>query len=119
HSDRRVLREAAGRAMSFRKPCLFESHVFSKPDAMRMDKPTHDTAKAPAKDPSKLTGVDIEAFAKNIARMVEEGGKALAAYMKPREEGKIKAELSEDVTDMVKTIGQVTEYWLSDPQRAL
>src|SRR6185437_5760284 len=35
------------------------------------------------------------------------------------EEGKIKAELSEDVTDMVKTIGQVTEYWLSDPQRAL
>jgi len=86
---------------------------------MRMDKPTHDTAKAPAKDPSKLTGVDIEAFAKNIARMVEEGGKALAAYMKPREEGKIKAELSEDVTDMVKTIGQVTEYWLSDPQRAL
>ena len=28
-------------------------------------------------------------FAKNIARMVEEGGKALAAYLKPREEGQI------------------------------
>jgi len=29
--------------------------------------------------------VDIEQFSKNIARMVEEGGKALAAYLKPRE----------------------------------
>ena len=37
--------------------------------------------------PAQVGAVDIEAFAKNIARMVEEGGKALAAYMKPREEG--------------------------------
>ena len=86
---------------------------------MRMDNLTQDTAKEPAKDLSKLNGVDIEAFAQNLARMVEEGGKALAAYLKPREEGKIKSEIAEDVTDVVKTIGQVTEYWLSDPQRAL
>ncbi len=51
--------------------------------------------------------------------MIEEGGKALAAYLKPREEGKQKDELSEDIVDLVKTIGQVAEYWLSDPQRAL
>ena len=51
--------------------------------------------------------------------MIEEGGKALAAYMKPREEGKIKGELADDVTDVVKTVGQVAEYWLSDPQRAV
>ncbi|HEX3858539.1 MAG TPA: class I poly(R)-hydroxyalkanoic acid synthase [Pseudolabrys sp.] len=76
-----------------------------------MDKPTT--------EPAKTGNVDIETFARNLARMVEEGGKALAAYMKPREEGKIKSELSEDVTDMVKSVGQVAEYWLSDPQRAL
>ena len=51
--------------------------------------------------------------------MVEEGGKALAAYMKPREEGKIKPDFAEDVADMVKTVGQVAEYWLSDPQRTV
>src|SRR5215510_2476047 len=28
--------------------------------------------------------VDIEAFSRNIARMVEQGGRALAAYLKPR-----------------------------------
>ncbi|MDI1344194.1 MAG: class I poly(R)-hydroxyalkanoic acid synthase, partial [Pseudolabrys sp.] len=51
--------------------------------------------------------------------MIEESGKAIAAYMKPRESGELKDELSEDVTDVVKTVGQVAEYWLTDPQRAL
>jgi len=80
-----------------------------------MDRPVHQ----PANELKKLSEVDIEAFARNLARVVEEGGKALAAYLKPREEGKIKGEFAEDVADMVKTLGQVTEYWLSDPQRAV
>jgi polyhydroxyalkanoate synthase len=88
-----------------------------------MQKPPTEPAKEPAKETTKETpkigSVEVEAFARNIARLVEQGGKALAAYMKPREEGKIKSELSEDVTDVVKTVGQVAEYWLSDPQRAI
>ncbi len=88
-------------------------------DWMRMDKPTTETAKPAAGEPAKIGSVQIEAFAQNLARLIEEGGKALSAYMKPREEGKIKSDLAEDVTDVVKTVGQVAEYWLSDPQRAL
>jgi polyhydroxyalkanoate synthase len=49
--------------------------------------------------------------------MVEQGGKALAAYMKPREQGHIDGEHAEFV-DAVKAIGQVGQYWLQDPQRA-
>jgi len=64
------------------------------------------------------TSVDIEEFARNLARMVEEGGKALAAYLKPREEGRIQGEYAEFI-DVVKTLGQVGQYWLKDPQRAL
>jgi polyhydroxyalkanoate synthase subunit PhaC len=89
---------------------LGPGHFWAGTDRMRMDKPTEQT---------KVTSVDIEAFSRNLARMVEQGGKALAAYMKPREEGKIKSELTEEITDVVKTVGQVAEYWLSDPQRAL
>ncbi len=63
--------------------------------------------------------VDIEAFAHNLARMIEEGGKALAAYVRPREAGEIRSEYVEQVTEAVKSIGQVVEYWLADPQRAL
>ena len=48
--------------------------------------------------------------------MVEQGGKALAAYLKPREEGRMESDHAEFV-DMVKTLGQVAEYWLTDPQR--
>src|SRR5215471_8081682 len=62
--------------------------------------------------------VDIEAFAKNVARLVEEGGRAVAAYLKPREEGQIKSAIPDEAADVVKTLGQVAEYWLSDPQRA-
>jgi len=62
--------------------------------------------------------VDVELLAKNIARMIEEGGKALAAYMKPREEGKIRDERADAITDVVKTLARVLEYWMADPQRA-
>jgi poly[(R)-3-hydroxyalkanoate] polymerase subunit PhaC len=70
-------------------------------------------------DPAKVGDVDIETLSRNLARLIEEGGKALAAYLKPREEGKIKSEFTEGLTDAVKTVGRVAEYWMSDPQRAL
>src|ERR1700737_1256410 len=60
----------------------------------------------------------MEQFARNVARIMEEGGKAMAAYLKPREEGRVDDQYSE-VTDVVKTLGQVADYWLRDPQRAL
>src|ERR1700681_4625751 len=60
----------------------------------------------------------MEQFARNVARIMEEGGKAMAAYLKPREEGRVDDQYSE-VTDVVKTPGQVADYWLRDPQRAL
>ncbi len=62
---------------------------------------------------------DPELFAKNLARVVEESGRALAAYLKPREEGELRDQLAEQMTDAVKTIGQVAEYWLADPKRTL
>jgi polyhydroxyalkanoate synthase len=93
-----------------------------------MDKPTSATAKTLAAKPVERTDalkqpvpagtVDIEALSRNAARLIEEGGKALAAYLKPREEGKIKDQTTEAIADTVKAIGQVAEYWLSDPARS-
>jgi polyhydroxyalkanoate synthase len=60
-----------------------------------------------------------EAFANNLARVVEQAGKAAAAYLKPREEGSNKGEFAEDIANVVKTFAHVGEYWLSDPGRAL
>jgi polyhydroxyalkanoate synthase len=85
----------------------------------RSGEPAVEPVKETAKAQPKIGSGEIEILSRNIARLVEEGGKALAAYLRPREEGKIKSEMAEDVADMVKTVGQILEYWLSDPERAL
>src|SRR6266478_1400462 len=69
--------------------------------------------------PLPVGPADIEQFSKNLARLHEEGGKALAAYLKPREEGRIKSDTADEITDVVKTLGHVAEHWLADPQRAV
>src|SRR6516165_5695747 len=69
-------------------------------------------------EPGKPASADVEQLAHNIARMVEEGGRAWAAYLKPREEGRVDEQYAE-LTDVVKTLGQVADYWLRDPHRAL
>ena len=69
--------------------------------------------------PTKIGTLDIEQFSRNLARLVEESGRALAAYLKPREEGREDNELADEVTEVVKTLSEVAEYWLSDPQRTV
>jgi polyhydroxyalkanoate synthase subunit PhaC len=61
---------------------------------------------------------DAEAFAMNVARAMECGGKALAAYLKPRETGEVKDKPSEEMTEVIKTLSTVAEYWLSDNERS-
>src|SRR5580698_2291662 len=75
--------------------------------------------RAPSQEPMKIGGVDVEEFSRNLARLVEEGGRALAAYLKPREQGRNSSQLAEEITEVAKTLGQVAEYWMEDPQRAL
>jgi polyhydroxyalkanoate synthase len=61
---------------------------------------------------------DSEAFAMNIARAMESGGRALAAYLKPRESGEVKDKSSDEIAEVVRTLTSVAEYWLSDNERA-
>lgn len=62
---------------------------------------------------------DMEAMSLNAARLIEHGGKALAAYIRPIEEGRTHPEVADNISDAVKTFGKVAEYWLADPQRAV
>ena len=85
-----------------------------------MRAPSQEPVKQPAPlPPMKIGSVDVELFSRNLARLVEEGGRALAAYLKPREEGRDDSEFADEVTEVVKTLGQVAEYWLADPQRTV
>jgi len=67
----------------------------------------------------KIGTIDVEALSRNLAHLIENGGRALAAYLKPREQGENDREMADEVAEVVKTLGQVAEYWLGDPQRAV
>jgi polyhydroxyalkanoate synthase subunit PhaC len=69
-------------------------------------------------DNKSTTPFDAAAFSGNVQRMLDMGGKAMAAWMQPRDPALSKAEGSE-VSEIVKTMTAVLEYWLSDPQRAV
>lgn len=68
--------------------------------------------------PKSETKFDAEAFAMNVARAMESGGKALAAYLKPRESGEVQDRPPAELTEVVRTFTSVAEYWLSDSSRA-
>jgi polyhydroxyalkanoate synthase len=61
---------------------------------------------------------DPEAFAMNFARAMENSGKALAAYLKPRESGEVVDKPPSELAEVVKTLTAVAEYWLSDNERS-
>ncbi|MFC6489730.1 PHA/PHB synthase family protein [Nitratireductor sp. GCM10026969] len=62
---------------------------------------------------------DPQRFALNLARALEEAGKAAAAWSGPRERGEIRDGMADPMADMVKTFTKLTEYWMADPARAL
>ncbi|MCK1734807.1 class I poly(R)-hydroxyalkanoic acid synthase [Bradyrhizobium sp. 138] len=68
--------------------------------------------------PKPETKFDAEAFAMNVARAMESGGKALAAYLKPRESGEVQDRPPAELAEVVKTFTSVAEYWLSDTSRS-
>src|SRR3954449_138475 len=67
---------------------------------------------------TKATKFNPETFAKNLAQAMESSGKALAAWLKPREEGEPKDKTPAELGEVVKTFSTVAEYWLSDKTRA-
>ena len=61
---------------------------------------------------------DPEAFALNLARAMESSGQALAAYLKPRENGEPRDKPPNEIGEVIKTFSTVAEYWLSDQDRS-
>jgi polyhydroxyalkanoate synthase len=59
-----------------------------------------------------------ETFAMNFARAMENSGRALAAYLKPRENAEAHDKPPNEFAELIKTFSAVAEYWLSDQTRA-
>jgi len=90
-------------------------------------RPTPETEPPPAKAPIAAPAPaaadaaplpDFNLLSRNLAQMIGEGGKLLAAYFRPLENGDF-GQPGEDVARMAATLGRIAEYYLSDAQRAL
>ncbi len=69
--------------------------------------------------PAPLTSVDFGIMAENMAELVDQGRKALAAAIgNAADTGGARSELAANVADATKTLGVVAEYWLAKPERA-
>ncbi len=63
---------------------------------------------------------DPQALAMNVARALENVGRAASEWLQPRERGEIEGNLlSAPIGDFVKTMSDLSEYWMSDPKRTL
>ncbi|HWX13839.1 MAG TPA: class I poly(R)-hydroxyalkanoic acid synthase, partial [Methylocella sp.] len=71
----------------------------------------NDTAEAPA-------APDFGRLAFNLARFMEQGGRALAAYFDPSRSG-ASTGVSDQLTDAYRVLSPISAHWLSDPARAL
>ncbi|WP_084143962.1 PHA/PHB synthase family protein [Methylocapsa acidiphila] len=63
--------------------------------------------------------VDYQRLTYNVARLVEQGGRALASMLRPADPGEVKIDLSAELGDAVRSLGRVAEHWYSDPARAV
>ncbi|MEB2843711.1 class I poly(R)-hydroxyalkanoic acid synthase [Rhizobiales bacterium RZME27] len=75
----------------------------------------------PGFDPASVDAYlvkDPHTLAMNIARAAENFGKAATEWLGPRERGEL-VDTLDPLTDLIKTLSKVAEYWMAEPQRTL
>jgi polyhydroxyalkanoate synthase len=63
-------------------------------------------------------GREFDAMAENMAKLVDQTRKALAAAIGGIDPGEARSELANSVADATRTLGAVAEYWMAKPDRA-
>ena len=91
----------------------------SKPPSAAKAAKAQEPQAAPEAAPIAATIPNFERLAQNAARMMTEGSRVMAAYMKPLEAGENPNNPGNEIVDAVRSLGKVAEYWLKDPARTL
>jgi len=74
--------------------------------------------KVPTKADADKPAFDAETFSINLARVMQEGGRALASYLNPETAGRKTETQSREIAEIIKTLNPVVEYWMAEPARA-
>ena len=73
----------------------------------------------PADDELTLAPSDPEAFAKNTTLLAEEMSRIMTILLGSQSPGEVNTLVAQESSQAVKTLANVAEHWLSDPQRVL
>jgi len=111
----RSAKTSAKKPTAATKTAAIEPLVHQNPAPVAAPSPV--TTSTPQPEPMPIP--DFEALSSNMAKLVEVGGRAAAAYFKPAEEGQSKNEFADTITGAIRTLGDVAEYWLANPTRTL
>jgi polyhydroxyalkanoate synthase subunit PhaC len=63
--------------------------------------------------------VDLTQLFDNLGLLIEQGGKAIAAWLRPPEDPRLDEDTAGDIIGIATTFGRVAEYWLTHPRRAI
>ncbi|MFM9849512.1 MAG: PHA/PHB synthase family protein [Hyphomicrobiaceae bacterium] len=69
-------------------------------------------------DWSAYTVTKPEDFARNMLRLMEEGGKALSGLIERADTGNGPYSPSSEISEMTKVLGEVAQKWMQDPAKA-
>jgi len=67
----------------------------------------------------KKPGPDFERLAVNMAEIIGQGSKMMAAYFLPFQSPQSPVKASDEAASVLRTLGRVAEHWLSDPKKTL
>ncbi len=88
-------------------------------------KKTPSNSNAVKNDPPSPQGIvppqtmaDLETLSHNAMRVMDESGRILAQVVRPQEQGRGPNPVADEMSDAVKTLGSVAEYWMADPGRS-
>ncbi len=126
---------AGGEAKAKRKAAAKHTQAEAKPTAELpvaallpaeppAPKPRPFAVETPASPAPSVTGLlparvgDFDVMAENMARLVDQGRRALAAAIGGAAIDEARSELATNVADATKTLGMVAEIWMSKPDRA-
>ena len=83
-----------------------------------MQKPVTDAKPAPlALDPSAFQIANPEEFARNMLRLMEEGGKVMSGMMEKSGGGGKPANMAGEMQDATKLMAEIAQHWMTDPAR--
>ncbi|MGC1577346.1 MAG: class I poly(R)-hydroxyalkanoic acid synthase [Beijerinckiaceae bacterium] len=74
---------------------------------------------APEQAEPAAAHLDVEALAANLSRLAEEAARATQAYLRPQLAGESSSLANAELGEIARTLGEVAERWMGEPQRAL